>query len=38
VKDEAFKQTCRADTDGLVKDAGALCEQVQGRVRSAFQQ
>jgi formiminotetrahydrofolate cyclodeaminase len=38
VKHEGFKQACRADTDGLVRDSGALCDQVQARVRSAFQQ
>jgi glutamate formiminotransferase / formiminotetrahydrofolate cyclodeaminase len=37
VKDEGFKQTCRAETDGLVKDAAALCEQVLARVKSTFQ-
>jgi glutamate formiminotransferase / formiminotetrahydrofolate cyclodeaminase len=37
VKDEHFKQTCQAETDGLVKDAAALCELVQARVRSTFQ-
>ena len=37
VKDEAFKQACRTETDGLLKEAGALCEQVLARVRSTFE-
>jgi glutamate formiminotransferase / formiminotetrahydrofolate cyclodeaminase len=37
VKDEAFKQACRAEADGLVKDAAALCDQVQATVRGTFE-
>jgi glutamate formiminotransferase / formiminotetrahydrofolate cyclodeaminase len=37
VKDEGFKQACRAETDALLKDAAALCDQVLARVKSTFQ-
>jgi glutamate formiminotransferase / formiminotetrahydrofolate cyclodeaminase len=36
VKDEAFKQACRTETDALSKDAAVLCEQVTARVRGTF--
>lgn len=34
VKDEAFRQACRTETDELTKAAGARCEQVLARVRA----
>jgi glutamate formiminotransferase / formiminotetrahydrofolate cyclodeaminase len=37
VKDEGFKQACRAETEALVQDAAALCNQVLERVTSTFQ-
>jgi methenyltetrahydrofolate cyclohydrolase len=36
VRDDAFKQACVADTDSLVRDASALCEQVVARVKGTF--
>jgi glutamate formiminotransferase/formiminotetrahydrofolate cyclodeaminase len=36
VKDEAFKQACRSESEGLVAEAGVLCERVVGRVRGSF--
>lgn len=36
VKDDAFKQACRAETAGLVKDAATLCDDVVAKVRSTF--
>ena len=36
VKDEAFKTTCRAETDDLSRQAGARCSEVLGIVRSTF--
>jgi formiminotetrahydrofolate cyclodeaminase len=37
VKDDAFKLACRSETDGLVRDAAALCERVLGRVKGTFE-
>jgi len=36
VKDAAFKQACRGETDALVRETSALCGQVVARVRSTF--
>jgi glutamate formiminotransferase / formiminotetrahydrofolate cyclodeaminase len=36
VKDEAFKQACRSETDELARGAAALCEQVLARVKGTF--
>jgi glutamate formiminotransferase / formiminotetrahydrofolate cyclodeaminase len=36
VKDEAFKQACRVETDALAKDAATLCEQILVTVKGAF--
>jgi len=37
VKDDAFKQSCRAETAALSSEAGALCDQVLARVQGSFQ-
>jgi glutamate formiminotransferase / formiminotetrahydrofolate cyclodeaminase len=38
VKDDAFKQACRVESEDLVKEGAARCDQVQARVRSSFKQ
>jgi glutamate formiminotransferase/formiminotetrahydrofolate cyclodeaminase len=36
VKDEAFKQACRAETETMVKEAATLCENVLSTVKATF--
>jgi formiminotetrahydrofolate cyclodeaminase len=36
VKDEGFKLACRAETEGLVTQAGALCERVVAKAKASF--
>ena len=36
VKDRSFRETCVAETGGLVLEAGVLCDQVVERVKSTF--
>jgi glutamate formiminotransferase len=36
VKDDAFKAACRAETDGLSRQAGTRCDEVLAVVRSTF--
>ncbi len=37
VKDDGFKQACRAETETLSNDAAGLCTQVVARARGTFQ-
>ncbi len=36
VRDETFRQACRAETDALSRRAGALCDDALSKVRSTF--